>query len=61
MDVVCAIFVAGFALLCNRIFMVFVPVEDVLFWCLRLERPKPNCGVGFVRGDGGDAKGTEQQ
>lgn len=49
MDVIVAIFVAAIALLCNRIFMVFVPLEDLLFWSLRMERPKHNTGVGFKR------------
>lgn len=28
--------------LCNRVFMVFVPLEDLLLWCLRLEKPIPS-------------------
>jgi uncharacterized membrane protein len=44
LDAVAAMFVAGFSLLCNRVFMVFVPLEDLLLWTLRVDKPKPNCG-----------------
>jgi hypothetical protein len=28
--------------LCNRVFLVFLPLEDLLLWCLRLEKPVPS-------------------
>jgi hypothetical protein len=44
LDAVVAIFTATLSLLCNRVFMVFVPLEDLLLWVLRVDKPKPNCG-----------------
>jgi hypothetical protein len=44
LDAVVAMFTATFSLLCNRVFMVFVPLEDLLLWVLRVDKPKPNCG-----------------
>lgn len=52
MDVIVAGIIASISLACNRIFMVFVPVEDWLLWCLRLEKPKPNCGLSGARAMG---------
>jgi len=44
LDAIAAVLVAAVALLCNRIFMIFVPLEDLLLWVLQIEKPKPNCG-----------------
>jgi hypothetical protein len=49
LDVVAAIFTASISLFCNRIFMVFVPLEDLLLWVLKVEKPKPNCGPAARR------------
>ena len=47
MDVVVATFVAFLAYLCNRIFLVFLPLEDLLLWALRIEKPIPTAGERF--------------
>lgn len=47
LDAFVAFFVAIAAYLCNRIFLVLLPVEDLLFWCLRLEKPIPTTGDRF--------------
>jgi len=44
LDAVVAVLTAAAALLCNRVFMVFVPLEDLLLWALRADKPRPNCG-----------------
>ncbi|KAL7266315.1 hypothetical protein RUND412_011144 [Rhizina undulata] len=44
LDACVAALVAGVSLALNRVFMVFVPLEDLLLWVLRIEKPKPNCG-----------------
>ncbi|KAA8893446.1 PAP2 superfamily-domain-containing protein [Sphaerosporella brunnea] len=44
LDAVAAMLTAAVSLLCNRVFMVFVPLEDLLLWVLRVDKPKPNCG-----------------
>ncbi|KAH8671974.1 PAP2 superfamily-domain-containing protein [Tricladium varicosporioides] len=41
LDACVAFFVAITAYLCNRVFLILLPVEDMLFWCLRLEKPIP--------------------
>ncbi|QSZ37747.1 hypothetical protein DSL72_008846 [Monilinia vaccinii-corymbosi] len=47
LDAFVAFFVAIAAYLCNGIFLVLLPVEDLLFWCLRLEKPIPTTGDRF--------------
>jgi hypothetical protein len=44
LDACIAFFVVIIAFLCNRVFLVFLPLEDMLFWCLRLEKPVPTTG-----------------
>ncbi|KAI5857518.1 PAP2 superfamily-domain-containing protein [Tricharina praecox] len=44
LDAVVAVFTAAAALLCNRIFMVLVPLEDIFLWLIRADKPRPNCG-----------------
>jgi hypothetical protein len=41
--VVAAVFVAV-SWACNRVFCVFVPLENVLLWVLRVEKPVPTTG-----------------
>ena len=41
LDACVAFFVAIVAFLCNKVFLVFLPLEDLLLWCLRLEKPIP--------------------
>ncbi|KAG8531500.1 uncharacterized protein KY384_003129 [Bacidia gigantensis] len=47
MDALMATIVACVAFLINKIFLVFLPVEDLLLWALRLEKPAPTTGVRF--------------
>jgi hypothetical protein len=47
LDACVAFFVAIIAFLCNRVFLVFLPLEDLLFWCLRAEKPIPTTGDRF--------------
>lgn len=44
LDVLVASFVATIAFFCNKVFLVFSPLEDCLLWCLRLEKPVPTTG-----------------
>ncbi|KAH8801409.1 hypothetical protein F5884DRAFT_740368 [Xylogone sp. PMI_703] len=44
MDACVATIVTITAFFCNRIFLVLLPLEDVLLWCLRLEKPIPSTG-----------------
>lgn len=44
LDACIAFFVAITAFCCNRIFLVFLPLEDLLLWCLRIEKPIPSTG-----------------
>ncbi|RPA93168.1 hypothetical protein L873DRAFT_1838131 [Choiromyces venosus 120613-1] len=44
LDACAGALVATIAFLCNHVFLIFVPLEDLLLWSLRLEKPKPNCG-----------------
>jgi len=41
LDACVAFFVVIIAFLCNRIFLVLLPLEDLLLWCLRMEKPVP--------------------
>jgi hypothetical protein len=47
MDAVAALFVALLAFLCNRIFLALLPLEDLLLWALRIEKPIPSTGERF--------------
>lgn len=47
MDAVMAVFVSFIAYFCNRVFLVFLPLEDLLLWILRLEKPAPTTGQRF--------------
>lgn len=47
LDSCVAVLVATTAFLCNRIFLVLLPLEDLLLWCLRLEKPMPTTGGRF--------------
>lgn len=44
LDATAAACVAVFSLFCNRVFLVFMPLEDWLLFVLRVEKPRPNCG-----------------
>ncbi|EPE06627.1 integral membrane protein [Ophiostoma piceae UAMH 11346] len=44
LDALAAAFVVGFSWLCNRVFLVLLPLEDLFLFCLRLEKPEPTTG-----------------
>ena len=44
LDAVAGFFVVLFAFLCNRVFLVLLPLEDLFLWCTRLEKPVPTTG-----------------
>ncbi|KAI0995349.1 hypothetical protein K3495_g12833 [Podosphaera aphanis] len=44
MDAILATFVVIIAFLCNEVFLVLLPLEVLLFRCLRLEKPRPTTG-----------------
>jgi hypothetical protein len=47
LDACVAFFVVILAYNCNRIFLLLLPLEDLLLWCLRLEKPIPSTGDRF--------------
>ncbi|KAF6234614.1 hypothetical protein HO173_007240 [Letharia columbiana] len=47
MDALMATIVACAAYLCNRVFLTMLPLEDLLLWVLRLEKPIPSTGDTF--------------
>ena len=47
LDALMAMIVALVALLCNRVFLIFLPLEDLFLWVLRLEKPSPTTGQRF--------------
>lgn len=47
LDAVFAVFVAFLAFLCNKIFIALLPLEDLLLWALRLEKPTPSTGERY--------------
>lgn len=47
MDVLMATLVAALAYLCNGILLALLPVEDLLLWAWRLEKPIPSTGERF--------------
>jgi hypothetical protein len=44
LDACIAFFVVIIAFVCNKAFLVFLPLEDWLFWALRLDKPVPTTG-----------------
>lgn len=47
MDAIMAIVAAGVAFMCNRVFLILLPLEDYLLWILRIEKPIPSTGERF--------------
>ena len=47
MDALLATMVACAAYLCNDVFLALLPLEDLLLWVLRLEKPVPSTGEIF--------------
>lgn len=47
MDALMATVVACAAYFCNGIFLILLPIEDLLLWGLRLEKPTPTTGERF--------------
>lgn len=45
MDAMVAVLVVMMAFLCNRVLMNFLPLEDLLLWAWRLEKPVPTTGM----------------
>lgn len=44
LDAVVATFTVTLSYLCNRVWMIFLPAEDMLLWVLRVEKPVPTTG-----------------
>lgn len=49
LDAVVAMGTVSLSLLCNRVWMILLPAEDVLCWALRLEKPVPTTGDRLLR------------
>ena len=47
MDALVATIVACAAYMCNGVFLTLLPLEDLLLWVLRLEKPIPSTGETF--------------
>ena len=47
MDIIMALVVACLAFLCNKVYLVFLPLEDLLLWALRLDKPTPSTGERY--------------
>ena len=47
MDALMATVVACLAFLCNKVFLAFLPIEDILLWAFRVEKPVPTTGEAF--------------
>ena len=47
MDALMACLVACLAYLCNGIFLTLLPLEDLLLWALRVDKPSPTTGERF--------------
>ena len=47
LDALVATIVACFAYLCNSIFLTLLPLEDLLLWIVRAEKPRPSTGERF--------------
>ncbi|KLJ06580.1 hypothetical protein EMPG_17921 [Blastomyces silverae] len=52
LDALVAIVVVFAAFICNRVFLVLLPVEDLLYWSLRMEKPIPSTGEQYHRRGG---------
>jgi len=46
-DACVAFFVVIAAYFCNRVFLALLPLEDLLLWCLRVDKPHPTTGDRF--------------
>jgi hypothetical protein len=44
LDALVAFFVVIIAFLCNKVLLLLLPLEDILLWCLRIEKPVPTTG-----------------
>ncbi|KAI9773579.1 MAG: hypothetical protein M1840_006853 [Geoglossum simile] len=49
LDALVATSCACIAYLCNRVFLIFLPLEDLLLWALRVEKPAPSTGHRYRR------------
>ena len=49
MDAVMAIVIGSVAYFCNGIFMALLPLEDLLLWTIKAEKPVPTTGDRFRR------------
>jgi hypothetical protein len=49
LDACVATLVATLAFFCNKVFFAMIPLEDLLLWCLRLEKPIPTTGDAIRR------------
>jgi len=47
LDVLVAVVVACLAFLCNRLYLALLPLEDLLLWAVRMEKPIPSTGETF--------------
>lgn len=47
LDALMATVVASLAYLCNGVFLTFLPLEDILLWAIRAEKPIPSTGDRF--------------
>ena len=47
MDALMATVVACVAYMCNDVFLALLPLEDLLLWVLRLDKPVPSTGETF--------------
>ena len=47
MDALMATVVACLAFICNQAFLALLPMEDLLLWALRVEKPNPSTGEAF--------------
>ena len=47
LDACAALFVVLAAYFCNRVFLALIPMEDLLLWCLRVDKPRPTTGDRF--------------
>ena len=55
LDSVVAVGVSALAYAGNEVFILLLPAEDLLLWCLRLEKPVPS------NGEGGRRRGEESR
>lgn len=47
LDALVATFIALFSFVCNKFFYVFIPLEDLLFYVIRADKPIPTTGGRF--------------